>query len=211
LLDLDGTLVNSVPDLAAALNAVMAGAGLAAFAEAEVAALVGDGVDVLLGRAFAARAHPQGPEAKALFMATYAAHVADATRPYPGVPEGLAALAGAGWRLAICTNKPEALARRIVADLGLADRFAAIGGGDSFPTRKPDPAHLLATLAQAGGTPDAAVMVGDHANDVAAATAAGVPCIFAGWGYGSPAMAQGAAAIATRFADIPDLAASLLP
>ncbi len=86
--------------------------------------------------------------------------------------------------MAVCTNKPEAAARKLLEELGLADRFAALGGGDSFPVRKPDPRHLLATLAAAGADRQRAVMIGDHRNDVQAAAGAGVPCIFAGWGYG---------------------------
>ncbi|MFC7544377.1 HAD hydrolase-like protein [Siccirubricoccus deserti] len=87
--------------------------------------------------------------------------------------------------------------------------MAAIGGGDSFPVRKPDPGHLLGTLAAAGGTPGRAVMIGDHRNDVAAAAGAGVPCIFAGWGYGTPAMAEGAAATAAAPAALPAALAGL--
>jgi phosphoglycolate phosphatase len=88
--------------------------------------------------------------------------------------------------------------------------MAAIGGGDSFPVRKPDPRHMLATLGAAGGSPDRAVAVGDHANDIAAATGAGLPCIFATWGYGGPAMAAGAAATAAMFTEVPVLAHTLL-
>jgi phosphoglycolate phosphatase len=92
----------------------------------------------------------------------------------------------------------------------MAGRFAAVGGGDSFPVRKPDPGHVLATLAAAGGAPGRAVMVGDHRNDVVAASGAGLPCIFAGWGYGPPAMAEGAVAVAASPADLPALLADLL-
>jgi phosphoglycolate phosphatase len=210
LLDLDGTLVDSVPDLAAALNRLMAARGLARFSHAETAAMVGDGARKLVERAFAARRRPPDGTAIERFMADYGAHLATATRPYPGVESTLRAMTEAGWRLAVCTNKPEAMARDLLAALGLADLFRAIGGGDSFSVRKPDPAHILATLRAAGGTPQRAVMAGDHANDVLAASGAGLPCIFAGWGYGPPAMARGAAAIAERFADLPPIAARLL-
>jgi phosphoglycolate phosphatase len=115
-----------------------------------------------------------------------------------------------GWKLSVCTNKPVAPTHAILAALELAPFFTAIGGGDSFPTRKPDPGHVLGTLELAGGTPDLAVMVGDHSNDVKAANGAGVPCIFAAWGYGPPAMAEGAAATATQFADLPAMAEKLL-
>jgi phosphoglycolate phosphatase len=101
-------------------------------------------------------------------------------------------------------------ARDLLAALGLLDLFAAIGGGDSYPVRKPDPAHLLATLAQAGGIASRAIMVGDHHNDVAAAAGAGMPAIFAAWGYGPASAGAHAAATAQSFADIPALAMALL-
>lgn len=210
LFDLDGTLVHSVPDLAAALNCLMRVRRLAAFTEQETALMVGDGVAKLVERALLARGGTPDAEAVREFSADYAAHAADASRPYPGVTEGLRALSADGWRLAVCTNKPEAAARSLLAALGLAEAFAAVGGGDSFPVRKPDPAHLLMTLRQAGGDPAYALMAGDHANDVAAARAAGLPCIFAAWGYGPPAMAEGAAAIAQNFAELVRTAERLL-
>ncbi len=116
-----------------------------------------------------------------------------------------------GWRFAVCTNKPEAAARALLKSLAIDQWFVAIGGGDSFPTRKPDPAHLLSTLRAAGGSAQQAIMVGDHANDVAAARGAGLPCIFAAWGYGLPEMSEGADAIAQNFADLPDLCEQLVP
>jgi phosphoglycolate phosphatase len=211
LLDLDGTLVDSVPDLAAALNRLMAARGLPAFGRAEVAAMVGDGAAALLARAFAAHAAMQDEAALDAFLTDYTANAAVATRPFPGVEQGLDTLEAAGWRLAVCTNKPEAATRALLAALGLEHRFAAIGGGDTFPVRKPDPAHLRATLAAAGGTPERAVMVGDHHNDVAAASGASVPCIFAAWGYGQASMGAGAAAVAHGFAEVMGLAERLVP
>ncbi|MDE2579998.1 MAG: HAD-IA family hydrolase [Rhodospirillales bacterium] len=210
VLDLDGTIVDSVPDLAAALNRLMATRGLAAFTEAETMAMVGDGVARLLERAFAARDRAADAGALADYAADYGAHYAVASRLYPGVAETLAALAADRWRLAVCTNKPEAPARALLDALGIGGRFAAVCGGDSFPTRKPDPAHLLGTLQRAGGTPDLAVMAGDHGNDMAAARGAGVPGIFASWGYGPPAAGAAASAIARRFTDLPALASGLL-
>jgi phosphoglycolate phosphatase len=210
LLDLDGTLVHSVPDLAAALNRLMQARRLGSFSEAETALMVGDGVATLVERAFAARGLTPDASAVAEFSADYGAHAAVKTRAYPGVAEGLRSLSAEGWRLAVCTNKLEAAARSLLGALGLADHFAAIGGGDSFPVRKPDPAHLLATLRAAGGDPAHAVMAGDHANDVAAACGAGVPCIFAAWGYGLPAMAEGAVAVAKDFEELVAIARRLL-
>ena len=132
VLDLDGTLVDSVPDLASALNRLMAARGLAAFTRPETAAMVGDGVEKLLERAFAARGQELDGAALAAFSSDYAAHAAVETRPFPGVAAGLRALAGEGWRLAVCTNKPEGAARALLSALGLAELLAAVGAGDSF-------------------------------------------------------------------------------
>lgn len=206
LLDLDGTLVDTVPDLAAALNRLMVTRGLAPFSHPETALMIGDGVSVLVGRAFAARGLTPDEQAVADFSRDYNAHVADASRPFPGVPGFLRGHAAMGWRLAVCTNKPEAAARALLESLGLMQFLCAVGGGDSFPMRKPDPAHLLATLRAAGGEPEAAVMVGDHANDVVAARGAGVTSVFVTWGYGPVSMAAGADAVV---ADIPALAAEV--
>jgi phosphoglycolate phosphatase len=202
--------VDTVPDLAPALNRLMAAHGMAPFSFAETAAMVGDGVAKLLERAFAARGGVSDAAAVAAFSADYSTHVAVASKLYPGVAETLGALAGEGWRLAVCTNKPEVATRALLAAVGLAPLFAAVGAGDSFPVRKPDPAHLLATLRAADGRPDAAVMAGDHRNDVLAACGAGVPCVFAAWGYGTPAMAEGAAAVARDFRELGAIVRGLL-
>ena len=211
-LDLDGTLIDSVPDLAAAINRVMAARSLAPFTRPEVAAMVGDGVAMLVRRAFAARGREPDADAIADYIADYTAHAVVETRPFPGVLPALEQLRAEGWRLAICTNKPEAATHALLRALGIDALFAAVGGGDSFPVRKPDPAHLLATLRAAGGEarPECAVMVGDHVNDVRAAHGAGLPCIFAAWGYGAPAMAEGAEAVAASFTEVPALARRLL-
>ncbi len=210
LFDLDGTLVDSVPDLTTALNRLLAGRGLAGFAQADVVPMVGDGARVLVERAFAARDGVADDAAVAAFVADYTEHVAGDTRAYPGVIETLAGLRAAGWVCAVCTNKPEAAARKLLAALGIGEQFAAVGGGDSFPVRKPDPRHLLATLDAAGGAPDRAVMVGDHHNDVAAAAGAGLPCIFAAWGYSVRNAGADAAAVAERFDAVPAIAERLL-
>ena len=210
LLDLDGTLVDSVPDLCAALNRLMRSRAIPGFSYAETATMVGDGAATLVNRAFAARGGTPDGAALDAFLTDYGAHAAVETRAYPGVAVTLDALAAAGWRIAVCTNKPVAPARALLAALGLSEKFAAIGGGDSFPVRKPDPAHVLATLAAAGGDAASAVMAGDHANDVAAARGAGLPCIFAAWGYGPRVMAAGSAATAERFDQLPAIAERLL-
>ncbi len=208
LLDLDGTLVDTVPDLLACLNRLMASRGLPALTTAEVIPMIGDGAAVLVRRAMAARGREATPDDQQTLLADYTANVADGSRLFPGVEPTLRAMAADGWRLAVCTNKPVVAARELLATLGVLELFAAVGGGDSYRTRKPDPQHLLSTLADAGGRADAAVMVGDHHNDVQAALGAGVPCIFAAWGYGA-APAE-VAATAAAFPEVAGLARGLL-
>jgi phosphoglycolate phosphatase len=211
LLDLDGTLVDTLPDLAAALNRLMHSRGLEPFSRPEVALMIGDGVSVLVGRAFAARGREQDDQALPEFSRDYGAHLADGSQPFPGIPDFLREFSEAGWRLAVCTNKPEAAARTLLGSLDLLRYIAAVGGGDSFPVRKPDPAHLLATLKQIDGDPSLAVMVGDHRNDVASAKGAGVKSVFVTWGYGPPAMAEGADAVAHDLAELGRFLQALVP
>ena len=159
----------------------------------------------------AARGLAADEAAQASFLEDYSANAAVETCPFPGTVAALRDLAGQGWRLAVCTNKPEGAARSLLEALGLARFMAAVGGGDSFPVRKPDPAHMTATLLAAGGTADRAVMAGDHANDVVAAHGAGLPCIFAAWGYGPLSMAEGSAAVARDMVEMAGIARRLVP
>jgi phosphoglycolate phosphatase len=181
--DLDGTLIDSLPDIATAVNHVLAWRGLEALPPPQVEKMIGDGAKVLLDRALAARGAVAGAADMDVFMDWYTVHGANETRPYPGMVEALAALREAGHRLGVCTNKPAVAAREILASLGLDEFFDAVTGGDSTPYRKPDPRHLAATLAALGA--QEAVMVGDHFNDMAAAKGCGIPGIFAAWGYGA--------------------------
>ena len=185
--DLDGTLLDTAPDIRLAVNRRLAAAGLEPLALAEVAGMIGDGARVLLDRAFAARAAPVPEGAVAAFSADPDLEGGPLTRLFPGITALLESLLAEGWRLAVCTNKPAAPARAVLAHFGIAGHFRAVGGGDSFATRKPDPAHLLATMGLAGG--GRAVMLGDHANDMLAARGASIPAVFAGWGYGAAWMA----------------------
>ena len=210
LLDLDGTLVDSVPDIVAALNRMGKARGFAPFDRAEIIPMVGDGTRSLLQKAFAARNTPFDDAIEAPYVADYTAHSTVETKVFPDVIETLRRFADSGWKLAVCTNKPVAPTHAVLAAMGLTPFLSAIGGGDSFAVRKPDPGHVLGTLELAGGRADAAVMVGDHHNDVLSANGAHVPCIFAAWGYGPLSMAAGAAAVAERFADLPAIADGLL-
>jgi len=201
--DLDGTLIDSLPDIATAVNRVLAGRGLEALPPMHIERMIGDGAKVLLDRALNARGEVAAPADMDVFMDWYTVHGADETRPYPGMVEALAALRRAGHRLGVCTNKPAAAAREILASLRLDEYFDAITGGDSTPYRKPDPRHLAATLAALGATE--AVMVGDHFNDMAAAKGCGIPGIFAAWGYGAAESDY----VAQNASELPGLVAGL--
>jgi phosphoglycolate phosphatase len=194
--DLDGTLVDSVPDIAAAVNRTLAARGLPGLSDPVVASMVGDGLMPLIQRAFAAVDATPDDAAAVDYLADYESNVAVDTRLFDGIAEALDALEQAGWRMAVCTNKPERAARLLLDALGIGGRFQAIGGGDSFPHHKPHPGHLQGTIKLAGGDPARALMVGDHTNDMLAAEGAGVRAIFAGWGYGRPGMERGATAVA---------------
>jgi phosphoglycolate phosphatase len=209
--DLDGTLTDSVPDIAAAVNRTLAKRGLPALPDRDIAAMVGDGLMPLIRRAFAAVGAEPDETAGAEYLADYESQVAVDTRLYPGVVEALDMLRGEGWVLAVCTNKPKLAARLLLEALGVADRFEVIAGADTFSVHKPDPLHLLSTIKAAGGTTERALMVGDHTNDVLAAQGCGVPVVFAGWGYGRPGMEEGAVAVARDLPMLVSIAQGLLP
>ena len=192
LFDLDGTLIDSLPDLAAAANALLAELGRPALAPPSIKEMVGDGTPKLVERVLAASGGSSGVAFSAAlgrFLVLYEADPTRLTRPYPHVEAVLGELQGRGWQLAICTNKPERATRAVVAGLGLDRFFAAVLGGDSAEGRKPDPRPLLAAVARLRSVPAQAVMVGDHRNDIAAARAAAIPVVFARYGYGESTLA----------------------
>ncbi len=214
LCDLDGTLIDSAPDLAAAVGEVLARRGRPPLTVEAIKTMIGDGVPKLIERAFAATGGaPQADELAALvsrYMPLYESRMTELTRPYPGAIEALRALKRAGWRLAVCTNKPEAPSRAIIAALGFDGLFEAVAGGDSFPVRKPDPGHLLGLLGRMGADPAVAVMLGDGQNDVLAARRAGLPAIAIAHGYGRvPARELGADVVIESFAELPGALAAL--
>jgi phosphoglycolate phosphatase len=206
LFDLDGTLIDSVPDLTRALNQVLGERGYEKLTPAEVAPMVGDGVPALVERGFAARGGNIAEAADALprYIAIYEANATDLTRPYPGVPETLAALRHRGYRTAVCTNKLQHASETVLNGLGLAALFDAVAGGDRYPVKKPDKGHLLGLIAELGGTVERAVMIGDSENDAAAAHAAAVPLVIMRYGYSrtDPA-ALGADAVLESFSELP--------
>jgi phosphoglycolate phosphatase len=185
--DLDGTLIDTAPDLVATLNLLLAREGLATLPLAEVREMIGQGARALIERGFAAAGAPLD-EARlsalfADFIAHYLAHIADESRPFPGALAALDVLDGLGARLAICTNKRTDLSVALLNALGLSRRFAAIVGADAAPAPKPAAAHLVATVERAGGRISQAVMVGDSASDAGAARSAGVPLVLVSFGY----------------------------
>ncbi|MCE0745129.1 HAD-IA family hydrolase [Acetobacter sicerae] len=210
--DLDGTLVDSLPDLSDCAGLLLAEYGLPAPSQDAVRSMIGDGVGKLVERALDHAGAKDIDRQTAIhrFMELYGPRVTERSRLFPGTEATLRRLVGEGWTLAVCTNKPVAAANDILRTFGILDLFAAVGGGDSFPARKPDPAHLLGTIALAKGTAARSIMVGDHANDILAARGAGAKSIFARWGYGLPAYADGSTAEADRIADIPVIADTLL-
>ncbi|OYU15303.1 MAG: phosphoglycolate phosphatase [Alphaproteobacteria bacterium PA4] len=191
--DLDGTLVDTAPDLCAALNHALGALGRPPVPAGDVRHMVGHGARKLLERGLAASGAmtPDLVEAGVPhFLSHYAAHIADGSRPYPGVEAALDALAAAGSRVAICTNKPERLSRALVTALGWDGRFAANLGFDSVPQPKPHPDHLFATIAAAGGDRADTVFVGDSITDTTTARAAGIPVIAVSFGFSDRPVAE---------------------
>jgi phosphoglycolate phosphatase len=182
--DLDGTLVDTAPDLTHALNEVLTRRGHAAVSAEAIRASVGLGARVMIEEALRRAGVTDDVEAMlAEFLIHYEANIARESRPFPGAVAALEALASGGARLAVCTNKREYLSRRLLQALELEGYFGAVAGRDTFPVSKPDPGHLTGTIALAGGKPSRAVMVGDSAVDVGTAKAAGVPVILVSFGY----------------------------
>ena len=176
--DLDGTLVDSVADLMHASNALLAELGRPPVDLPSVRSFVGDGAPKLVERVLAATGGVPAPDETARcvgrFLEIYEADPSAHSALYPGVADTLETLAAAGLRLGVCTNKPMAATLRLLDDLGIAGRFAAVVGGDSYPTRKPSPEPVLGLLDRLGVRPEETAFVGDNEHDVAAARAAGV-------------------------------------
>ena len=185
--DLDGTLVDTAPDLMASLNHTIAAASLAPVGYDDMTHLVGQGARVMIERAFRLRGKPLNDEELTSllerFISHYKADMPGESKPFPGLTDTLTRLTQAGYGLAVCTNKIEELAIPLVQKLGLDHHFAAITGGDTFAVRKPDARHLIGTVEKAGGDPRRAIMVGDSINDILAARNAEIPSIVVPFGY----------------------------
>ena len=185
--DLDGTLVETAPDLVGALNVILIEQGMAPAPMTAVRQLVGHGLRGMLLRAFAMAdltiTEDQIAQLRPRIVDVYRARIAQESRPFPGCLASLADLRARGAKLAVCTNKPEGLARLLLDELDMTGWFDAIVGGDTLPVQKPDPTPLLEAIARAGGDPGQAIMVGDASPDVGAAKAAGLPCVICDFGY----------------------------
>lgn len=185
--DLDGTLVDTAPDLLDSLNHSLVAGGAPPADTVSFRRFVGRGGRVMIERAYAAGQKTLDTEEHdrlfALFLDHYGRNIPGKSRPYPGVLDALDRFRDAGYLLAVCTNKTEAFSKKLLHSLGMAHRFAAICGQDSLAFRKPDPRHLTGTIALAGGDAGRALMIGDSVTDIDTAKAAGIPVVAVDFGY----------------------------
>jgi phosphoglycolate phosphatase len=192
--DLDGTLVDTAPDLIDTLNVVLAREGLPAVDYVAARNLIGGGARRMIESGLRLDGRPVTAEVVdrmfADFIAHYAAHIADRSRPFPGLDAALNQLAAHECQFAVCTNKLESLSRLLLAALALTPRFVSICGQDTFGILKPDPEILRRTIVASGGELQRAIMVGDSGTDLATARAAGVPMVAVDFGYSDPPVAQ---------------------
>jgi phosphoglycolate phosphatase len=213
--DLDGTLVDTAPDLVGALNQVLGEEGLAPLAYETARDMVGRGAKHLIEQGYAATGLPLSPDnSPALverFVAVYRARIADQSRPFDGLVEALEDLAHQGATLCVCTNKRTDLSIALLDALDLSKHFTAVVGADAAPAAKPDARHLICAIELAGGEVSRAVMVGDSITDVNAAKNAGVPVIVTTFGYTDiPVADLGADAMINAFAELPAAVTALL-
>jgi phosphoglycolate phosphatase len=213
--DLDGTLVDTAPDLLDTLDVVLDEAGAPRLAREDTRKMIGAGARALVQRGLdAAGIRLDKPEADQLyerFLEHYAAHIADSSAPFPGLIPALDALTAQGHVLAVCTNKLEYLSRLLLDRLGLTERFAVIAGADTFKVHKPDAGHLIGTIERAGGHVERAIMVGDSVTDVLTARNARVPVIVVPFGYtDTPAAELGGDVLIEHFDLLPQTVERLL-
>ncbi|WP_420338010.1 phosphoglycolate phosphatase [Roseibium sp.] len=212
--DLDGTLVSSMEDLVATLNAVLDNAGHGTVPQDKVANMVGMGAKVLLQRGLDYLKIAWSDETITPlyedFLEYYAANIAVHTRPFDGVVPALDRFRADGWKLAVCTNKTERLTLPLLAALNMTDHFDAVVGGDTFAVSKPRAEPVLGAIKRAGGTPEGSIMIGDSVTDIKAARAAGIPVVAVDFGYTPvPVSELGPDRIISHFDDLADAVADL--
>jgi phosphoglycolate phosphatase len=185
--DLDGTLVDTAPDLLASLNHALARDNLDPVEGHGFERHISRGARVMIEQAYIAQdLRPEAEKTDLLFgyfLEHYRANMPGLSKPYDGVMDTVRDFAEAGYLAAVCTNKTEVMAVALLEALGIDGAFAAICGQDTFPVRKPDPAHLTGTIAMAGGDVNLAIMVGDSETDILTAQAAGIPVVAVDFGY----------------------------
>ncbi len=213
--DLDGTLVDTAPDLIDALNAVLTREGLPPVPSDAARTMIGGGARKMIesGLKFHGRAvvASELDRVFADFIAHYSTHVADRSRPFAGLDEALDQLAQDGCRFAVCTNKLESLSRLLLDALGLTKRFVAICGQDTFGVQKPNPEILKRTIEAAGGMTDRAIMVGDSETDIATARAAAIPVVAVDFGYTERPVAElGPDRVIGHFRELPAMVRALM-
>lgn len=213
--DLDGTLVDTAPDLLDTLDIVLDEAGAARLSREDTRKMIGAGARALVQRGLDAAGmkldQPAADKLYERFLEHYAAHIADRSTPFPGLIEALDTLAAQGHVLAVCTNKLEYLSRLLLDRLGLTDRFKVIAGSDTFAHHKPDARHLISTIERAGGHVERAIMVGDSVTDVLTARNARVPVIVVPFGYtDTPAAELGGDVLIEHFDLLPKTVEHLL-
>jgi phosphoglycolate phosphatase len=212
--DLDGTLVDTAPDLISTLNVVLAGEGLSLVSYDAARRMIGGGSRRMIERALIAEGrNVSGAELDRMFrifIDHYSAHIADRSRPFPHLESALRRLIGEGCRLAVCTNKLEWLSVRLLDTLKLSRYFAAICGQDTFGIQKPDPQMLRLTIRRAGGEVQRAIMIGDSMTDMRTARAANVPVIAVDFGYSEVAPeALNADRLISSFTELPHAIAAV--
>jgi phosphoglycolate phosphatase len=202
ILDLDGTLVDSLDDLTASVNVMRQQFALPSLDRLAVRGMVGQGARNLVERALPGRNRKEVDDGLAIFLSHNEANLYDRTRLYPGVAETLATLAGQGHTLALLSNKNEGLCRKLLEHFGIAGHFAAVMGGDSMASRKPSPEPVLRLMKLLERLPVETVMVGDSINDIAAGRDAGVRTIGCSFGYGEPSELVDATFIINSFSGL---------
>lgn len=205
IFDLDGTLIDSAPDIARAMNRLLAELGLPPLDLSAVRRMVGDGAPDLIRKVLGGKVAPDKiPPLFERYRGFYLKTATHSTRPYPGVVETLTRLRKTGHRMAVCTNKLQRPTLQILEGLDLARFFDGVVGGDVAPARKPDPRHLMAAVTLLGGSAESAVMIGDGINDAGAAKATGIPLLVLDSGYGEVAAKDlGGDLILESFSEIP--------